>query len=131
MDVSRDERSLGELFSELSQKTSILIRQELLLAKTEMAQKATQIGRDAAFLGVGGAVAYAAALTGAAAIVLLLVRFGVAPWLAAVLTALLLGIMGFVLIRSRLESLKRQQVTPVETVDSLKETAQWLKNETR
>jgi hypothetical protein len=131
MDASRSERSLGELFSELSQKTSVLIRQELLLARTEMAQKASQMGRDAALLGVGGAMAYAAALTGAAAMVLVLICLGVPPWLSAVLTALLLGIVGFVLIRSRLASIRRQQVTPVQTVDSLKETAQWLKNETR
>jgi hypothetical protein len=35
----RDDRSIGELFAELSQKTTTLVRQEIQLAKVEMSQK--------------------------------------------------------------------------------------------
>lgn len=130
MDAPRTERSLGELFSDLSQKTSLLIRQEVQLAKTELSQKAAQAGRGGAMLGVGGVVANAALLTFVATIVLLLVQFGLDAWAAAGLTAVILAAVGFVLVRSGLQQL-RQPLAPVETVDSIKETAQWLKNETR
>ena len=36
MDVTRMDRSLGELFSDLSQQTADLIRQEMRLAKIEL-----------------------------------------------------------------------------------------------
>jgi len=35
-----------------------------------------------------------------------------------------------VLVRNGLRKL-RQPIVPVDTIDSIKETAQWLKNETR
>ena len=130
MDAPRTERSLGELFSDLSQKTTLLIRQEVQLAKTELSQKAAQAGRGGAMLGAGGVVVNAALLTFVAAIVLLLVQLGLDAWAAAGLTAVLLAGVGYVLVRSGLQKLK-QPMTPVETVDSIKETAQWLKNETR
>ena len=130
MDTTRPERSLGELFADLSQKTSLLIRQEVQLAKTELTQKATQAGRAGAMLGAGGAVVNAALLTFTATIVLLLVQLGLDAWAAAGLTAVLLAAVGYVLVRSGLSKL-RQPMAPVETIDSIKETAQWLKNETR
>lgn len=130
MNEPRSERSLGELFGELSQNTSTLIRQELVLARTEMMQKASQVGRDTAFIGVGGAVLYAALLGVMAALMLLLVRLGMAPWLAVGVVAVVFGIVGAVLVQTRLQALRRQQLKPVQTIESVKETAQWLKNET-
>jgi hypothetical protein len=49
----RDERSLGEHFAELSQKTTALVRQEIQLAKVEMSQKASRVGKNVGFLLVG------------------------------------------------------------------------------
>src|ERR671933_44781 len=47
MQQSRDDRSLGELFSELAQETSTLVRQEVNLAKTEMSHKVSRdVRRD-------------------------------------------------------------------------------------
>jgi hypothetical protein len=129
--VTQNERSLGELFAELSQQTSTLIRQEMALARTEMSQKAAQMGRDAAYIGAGGALAYAATLTAVAAVVLVLVRLGLEPWLAAILTAAIVGAVAYVLVSSHAKSLRKQHLIPDKTVDSVKETAQWLKNEAR
>src|SRR5918998_1553218 len=55
MQGPRDDRSLGELFTELAQETSTLVRQEVNLAKTEMSQKASTAGRHAGVLAAGGA----------------------------------------------------------------------------
>lgn len=129
--MNQSERSLGELFTDLSQQTSTLIRQEMALARTEMTQKATQMGRDAVYIGAGGALAYAATLTAVAAIVLVMVRLGVEAWLAATVTAALVGVVAYVLVSRHAKSLRKQNLTPDETIDSVKETAQWLKNEAR
>lgn len=68
----KQDRSIGELFSELASETSILIQQEIALAKVELTQKATHVGRSIGYLILGGAVAYAALLALLAAIIIVL-----------------------------------------------------------
>ena len=131
MDVPRMDRSLGELFSDLSQQTAELIRQEMRLAKTELTEKAADVGRHAMMIGAGVAFALAAVVTLAAAITLLLVEVGVEPWIAALLAAAAMGATGFLLAQSGISALKQKSIAPVETMHSLKETTQWLKNGTR
>ena len=60
MDVPRMDRSLGELFSDLSQQTADLIRQEMRLAKAELSEKAADVGRHAMMIGAGVAFGLAA-----------------------------------------------------------------------
>ena len=131
MDVPRMDRSLGELFSDLSQQTSELIRQETRLAKAELSEKLANVGRHAMLIGAGVAFGLAAVVALAAAIALLLIEVGILPWLAAVLTTLVMGVAAFALAQSGISALKKQSIAPVETMQSLKETTQWLKNGTR
>src|SRR5918998_4046548 len=79
----RDDRSLGELFSELAQEPTTLVRHELNLAKVEMGEKASRAGKHAGVLAAGGAVAYAGLLAILAGAIILL--NAVMPlWVAAV-----------------------------------------------
>ncbi len=81
---NNDNRSLGELFAELAQKTTTLVRHEVNLAKVEMGEKASRAGKHVGFLAAGGAVAYAGLLAILAAVIILL--NDVMPlWLAALL----------------------------------------------
>jgi len=130
MDAPRNERSLGELFSDLSAQTSGLIQQEIRLAKTELSGKLSGIGQHAMLIGAGAVFALAAVMAATAAIALGLVQAGVQPWLAAVITAAAMGLIGFLLAQSGLSALRKKSLAPVETLHSLKETAQWLKHPT-
>ena len=127
MDVSRD-RSLGELVSDLSSQTSELIRQELRLAKAELSANLSDAGWHVALIGVAIACGLAAVITVAAAIALLLIDTGVVPWLAAVITAALMGAGAYAFAQSGISALREKSIAPVETIHSLKETTQWLKN---
>ena len=131
MDVPRMDRSLGELFSDLSQKTAELIRQEMRLAKAELSEKLSDVGRHAMMIGAGVVFGLAAVMTLAAALTLVLIEVGVTPWLAALLAAVAMGIIAFVLAQSGISALKNKSIAPVETMQTLKETTQWLKNGTR
>ena len=131
MEVQRMDRSLGELFSDLSTQTADLIRQEMKLAKAELSAKLADVGKHAMMIGAAVAFGLAAVVTVAAAIALLLIDLGVRPWLAAVITAALMGGTAFVLAQSGIGALRKKTLAPVETIDSLKETTQWLKNGTR
>jgi len=126
----RDERSLGELFSELAQETSTLVRQEVTLAKTEMTQKATSVGKDVGFLAAGGAVAYAGLLAVLAGIIVLLGQV-IPMWLSALLVGLVVAGVGYFLVRKGLDALKREDLAPRQTIETLKEDQQWAKDQTR
>jgi uncharacterized membrane protein YqjE len=128
MDMSRMDRSLGDLFSDLSLQTSDLIRQEIRLGKAELSEKLADAGRHALMIGVSVAFGVAAVVAAAAAFVLFLIDVGVQPWLAAVITAVVMGLIAYVLAHSGISALRKTSIAPVETIHSLKETTQWLKN---
>ena len=131
MDVPRMDRSLGELFSDLSQQTAELIRQEMRLAKAELSDKLSDVGRNAAMIAAAAVFGLSAVMAITAGIVLLLIELGVTPWLAAALTAAAMGVTAYLLAQSGIAALRKKSLAPVETMHSLKETTQWLKNETR
>jgi hypothetical protein len=127
-EILREERSLGDLFSELAEETSTLVRQEVALAQTELTEKATRVGKNVGFLVVGGAIGYAALLAILAAIVIGLAVF-IPAWLAALIVGVGVGAAAYMIISPALEALKKTDLTPRETVRSLKEDAQWLKKQ--
>jgi hypothetical protein len=128
MQLQKDERSLGELFSELAAETGTLVRQEVALAQAEVTAKATVVGKNVGYLAVGGAVGYAAILSILAGVVIGLSYF-MPAWIAAILVGLLVGAVAFFVISSALEELKNTNLKPEESVESIKEDAQWLKNQ--
>jgi len=80
---------------------------------------------------VGGALAHAGLLAIVAAVVLLLASAGLTPWLAAIVAGLAVAGIGYVIAQKGLTALKSEDITPKQTMDSVKETAQWAKNQTR
>jgi uncharacterized membrane-anchored protein YhcB (DUF1043 family) len=127
MATTKDERTLGEMFAELSRETRTLVQQELQLAKTELTEKASKLGKGAGLIVGGGLIAYGGLLAIIAAMVLITVALGVPPWVAALVGGVLAAGIGYLLIRSGLAALKPQELTPRKTIDTLKEDAQWLK----
>ena len=113
------EASLGDLFTRLTQDMSRLIRQEVQLARREVTDKATDIGKNMGMLAAGGAVAYGGYLFLLGALVYGLISlFALPVWLS------------FLLIQRGIDALKRTQLTPQQTVDTLKEDVAWAKDQT-
>lgn len=123
------EKSLGQLFSELSQETSTLVRQEVALAKAEMSQKAAEVGRDVGFLAAGGFVAYAGFLALIAAIIVGLGQAGVSWWLSALIVGIVVAAIGGALVWTGLQRLKRVSMAPTNTIETLKEDGEWAKQQ--
>lgn len=123
------DRSLGELLSELMHEMTTLVRQEITLAKNEMSQKAATAGKNVGALAVGGAVAYAGLLAIIAAIVLILVRMGMPAWGAALLVGIIVVAIGGALVSKGLSALKQMDITPQQTVETLKEDSRWAKDQ--
>jgi hypothetical protein len=125
----RDERSLGDLFSDLSRETTTLVRQEVQLAKAELTQSATEAARGIGMLVAGGAVAYAGLLFLLLAIVFGLIEAGWDPWVSALVVGLVVVAIGGVLVLRARESLKPANLAPKKTVETLKEDAEWAKEQ--
>jgi len=123
-----EERPLGELFSDLVNETTTLVRNEVALARVEFTQKATKVGRNVGSLVVGGAIGYAALLAFCAAAILLLDRW-MPAWLAAVVVGVIVAVISWVLIGKAIATLRNMDLTPHETVESVKEDAQWIKDQ--
>jgi hypothetical protein len=125
MTARQDERTLGELFAELTKETGALIRKEVELASTELTGKARVAAAHAATIATGGALAHAGLLVLLASVVMGLIELGLEPWLAALIVALVTGGIGYLLVRKGLDALQRTRVTPTQTIESLKETRTW------
>ncbi len=125
----RDDRSIGELFAELAQETATLVRQEVQLAKEEMSQKASRVGKDVGFLAAGGAVAYAGLLAIIAGVIFLL-DLVIPLWLSALLVGIVVAVVGYFLVRKGLDALKQEDLAPQETINTLKEDKEWAKDQT-
>ncbi len=119
------ERSLGELFAELSRETGVLVRKEVELATTEMTSKARVAGSHVGIVAAGGALAHAGLLVLLAAFVIGLAQLGVTPWLSALIVSIVTMTVGYVLVNRGLSNLRRTSVAPRQTIESLKETATW------
>src|SRR6185369_16609631 len=125
---SMENRPLGDLFGDLATEMSNLLRQEVSLAKVEVTQKAKYVGRNIGYLVVGGAVAYAALLAIIAAIIMLLAR--VMPnWGATLIVGVVVAGIGWMLIGKAMAALQQTDLTPHETVETLKEDATWMKQQ--
>jgi hypothetical protein len=131
MHEQRDDRSLGQLFGDLSRQLSTLVRQEIDLAKTEMTTKVTTAGRDAVMVGAGGALAYAGALVLLGALVLILIQLGLEPWLSAVIVGLIAVAIGAVLIQRGRSGLTSVDVMPERTIETIKDEAEWAKEQVK
>lgn len=128
MRIAKEDRSIGELFSELSREIQDLLRQEVELAKIELSQKISRTIKDVAFLAVGAAVAYAAflALVGT---VILAIGTAVPLWVSALIVTLILGGVSYTLVQKGLNDLKRQDFKPRRTIETLKEDTRWMKRQ--
>lgn len=120
-----DEPSLGTLFGELSQKASILVRQEVQLAKAEIAQKIGKASKHVALIAGGGLLGYAGLLALVAALILGLSTW-MDPWLAAFLVGALFVGIAAVLIVTGLNGLQEIDPVPQQTIATLKEDKEWL-----
>jgi len=132
MQPKREAPSLGDLFADLSRQMTTLVRQEINLATTEMTHKATRVGKDIGFLAVGGAVAYAGLLAIIAAAIFALVDvFHWASSVSALIVGLVVAVIGYVLVKRGMDALTREDLAPRQTIDTIKENAEWAKEQTR
>jgi uncharacterized membrane protein YqjE len=122
------DRPVGELLKELSSQTTTLVRQELELAKAEMAEKGKQAGLGAGMFGGAGlfAVFALAALT---TCVIAALATGMDVWLAAlIVAAVYAGVAAVLGLVGRQKTREAIPPAPEQAIESTKEDVQWAKS---
>ena len=125
------DRSIGELLKQLSEQTTRLVHQELELAKAEITQKGKQAGMGAGMFGGAGALGLAA--LGALTACFILALNAIMPaWLAALMVAVVYGIIAFVLVKQGQAKIKAAAPpVPEQTIETVKEDVEWAKTQMR
>jgi len=125
-----DDRPLGVLISELAQDTTTLVQQEVALAKAEMSEKASQVGRGISSLAIGGVILLAGLLA--------LIDFAIyglaellppdlSPWLGALIVGVVLSAIGYFMLQHGRQAIKETTLTPERTTTSLQRDKEMVK----
>lgn len=123
-----DDRSLGELLSDIANNLTGLVKQELDLAKTEAKAEATKAGKGVGLLGGAG-------ITGLLALLFLslTVMYVLDTWmhtaLAALIVTVIWAIVAAVLAQRGRKELKQFNPQLETTQRTLKEDVQWAKDQ--
>ena len=129
-ELRQQERSIGELFGQLSQDMTLLVRQEVQLARTEMTEKLSRLTTNLISVGAGGFVAYLGGLALMAALILAirdLANISLA-WSALIVGAIL-AIAGYVMLQRGMKELKGVELAPRRTVENIKDDVQSIKDD--
>jgi uncharacterized membrane protein YqjE len=121
------ERPVGELLRQLADETTTLVRQELDLAKAEMAEKGKKAGIGAGMWGAAGVVGLLA--LGAFTAFLILALDGAVPnWVAALIVAVVYGaIAGVLYLLGKQRVNAAGKPVPEQAIDNVKEDVEWAK----
>jgi hypothetical protein len=125
--MAEGDRPAGELLKELSEQTSTLVRQELELARLELAQKGKRAGFGVGMFGGAGALGFYA-LGAITAAVILLLATAMAGWLAALIVAAAYGaVAGGLALMGKAKVQQATPPLPQQATESVKEDVRWTK----
>ncbi len=116
--------SVGEMIGQVTQDLSLLMRQELDLAKAEVKQEITKTGKAAGLLGGAGFAGYMVLLFGSIAAWWGLANVMDQGWAALIVTGVwaVVGALLFAVGRGRMKQVNPKPELTVETVKELPDT---------
>lgn len=123
----QSDRPVAELMKQLSEQTATLVRQELDLAKTELATKGKRAGLGTGMFG-GASLLGLYALGALTACAILALATSIDGWLAALIVAAVYGAIAGVLALTGAKNVKRGvPPTPEQTIESVREDVESTK----
>lgn len=122
----RDTRPLGELFSQLAGDTTLLLRQEIALAKKEFQGALAQAVGGAIALAIGGVLATVGLIAILTSVILALAL--VMPhWAAALVVGILFVVLAAVFVFLGINRLRKLKLIPERTARTLKDDAAMIR----
>jgi len=119
---------MAESMKQLSQDVVVLVRNELELAREEMAEKAKSAGAGVGMLSSSAVTAFLT-LGSLTALLMLALSLAVAPWVAALIVTLLWGAVTAALALSGKKKIQAAgSLLPEQTIENVKEDIAWAKS---
>ena len=125
-------RGFGALLRDLANGSTELLRGEVKLARMELTAITANVGRGSAQVALGGVMLLLGALSLFAGVILLIGDQWLPRdryWLGALVVTLLTGALAMIFVRRGLSALSPSRLTPDQTVQTLKEDKEWLKQQ--
>ena len=126
-----DDAALGELFKRLTSDASLLVRQEISLAKAEMRESLDHLKATVAKLAIAAALAIPAALALTAFLVIALGDAINNYWASALIVGVILLIAAVALARQGMAGVGKAKEGLQRTAESVGDDARWGKEELR
>ena len=123
---AQPDKSIGELFADMTADVSTLMRKEVELAKVELKEEVGRAGKAGGMLGAGAVAGYLALLFLSFAIAWLLDEW-MHTALAFLVVAVLYGIGAAVLLQKGRQEIKQVRPVPQQTLETLKEDVEWAR----
>lgn len=117
-------RSLGELFTELSRDISTLVQKEMELARLEMSRITSTLARRVTFIAIGAVLAVAGLLSLIATLTLAGIALGLSALASSAIVTVLMLAIGGVLVMQGMSALRTDTLVPTETIQTLKDTGE-------
>lgn len=129
MATNLDSRSVGTLLRDLADNVSALVRQEMLLARTEAQEKVQQTVIAIMAMVAGALIGFAALIVLLDALVYGLTEAGVERWLAALIVGVVVALIGFILVRKGQKDLSATRLAPDRTAANVRKDLQLVKEQ--
>jgi len=121
------DKPIGEVASDLTRDISLLVRQEIALARAEISEKGKAAAPGLGMIGGAGLLGLMAVGAATACAVLVLALF-LPGWLAALIVALVLTGVAYVLAKRGKEQVQSVGAPiPTQTIETIKEDLEWAK----
>ncbi|MEV5439477.1 phage holin family protein [Streptomyces sp. NPDC052682] len=124
------DRSVGELLSDVTSDVQALFRQEVELAKAEVKEEASRAGKAAGMYGGAGFGGYMVLVFLSLAAVFGLANVMDLGW-AALIVAAVWAVVAAVLYQRGRARMRTVSPKPERTVETMKENAEWARHPTR
>ncbi len=124
-------RGFGALLKDFAEGAADLIRYEVRLARTEAGTLARHLGAGSAAVAAGGVLALVGALTLVTGLIMLAGDQWLRDryWLAALLVTVIAAVVAAVFAKRGLAALSHSHLAPRQTLATLQEDKEWLKQQ--
>jgi uncharacterized membrane protein YqjE len=123
---SAERESLGELLGDLATQSASLVRDEVALARQEVREKVKVIQSAAVIVAIGAVMGLVALLALCTAVILALTQY-FEPWLAALIVGGVFTVAAMITLGIGIGQFKRTSLKPEQTIETLEENKEWLK----
>jgi uncharacterized membrane protein YqjE len=128
--MATSDRSISEILQDVLRNLQSIVRSEVRLAKTEVREEITKAKSALLLLGVGAVSGIFGAL-----FLLLAVMYGLAlvipMWASALVVMAVLAMVAGVTANAGLKQMKHVDPVPDKTIGSMKENAEWARQQTK